>query len=200
MKEIQILVNYANKMILDKDYNKAKKALKKAITLDPSHELAYSLLGNVCYLLNEQETALKSYLSSAHLMINKFKTILLDSFEKVIDSKYEALTDYEKSRMPNKYFILLAENPTLISEIGHAFIDPTNEINDPIINECIDIYKEALIKNTLPLNIISKFNLCLEDYENIDISHFVTIGQEYLLDNLKWDKLDETNVQIFYFK
>lgn len=199
MKEVQILINFANKMILEGEYLKAKKALLKALSLDSTSELAYSLLGNVSYLINDSDTATKAYLSSAHLILNKFKNTLLDSFEKVIDEKYTTLSDYEKSRMPNKYFILLAENPMLLSEIGHSFIDCNDHIDDPIIDECIEIYTEALKKNTLPINIINNYNICIEDYNNFDISHFVTIGKEYLLDNLKWDEINNTSVKKIYF-
>ena len=200
MNDIQILINYTKQMINDGDYVKARKAILKIISLDPSSERAYSLLGNVYYLMKDKEKALKSYLASAHLLLNKFKSLLSDSFEDVINEKFNNLSEYEKSRMPNKYLIVLSENPTLISELGHAFIDFDCEIDDPIINECIEIYTESLIKDTLPINIINNYNICLEDYNNINISHFVTLGKEYLLDNLKWDSIDDINVKDIYLK
>lgn len=200
MKEIDILISYSLKMISEGDFNKAKKALLKVIELDPTSERAYSILGDVFYLTKNSDKALKSYLSSAHLLLYRFKAMFIDSFKDVINSKFNELTDYEKSRMPNRTSILLYENPALSAQLGHALIDYNTDLGDVIITECIDIYKDSLIKNVLPSQVIDKYNLCLTDYNSFDVSHFATIGREYILDNLKWDLLQETNVKKLYFQ
>lgn len=200
MKEVAILLKYAQEMIISKDYNKSKLALVKALKYDPYHDKTYLLLGNVFYLLHMYESACKAYLATLHLQIRKLKTLKEESIEAIIDNKYDSLPNETKDLLPCKYGVVLFDDNIIPNHIAHAYIDSNiNGATDPLLEECSELYRESLFKQDHPKNLISNYNICYEDYLAFEESHFVSLGRSFLIDSINWDNIDSKEVKYLYF-
>ncbi|MGL5352830.1 MAG: tetratricopeptide repeat protein [Clostridium sp.] len=200
MKEVAILLNHAQEMIKAKDYNTAKLALVKALKYDPFHDKTYLLLGNVFYLLRMDESACKSYLATIHLQIRKLKNLKEQSIEAIIDNKYKNLPPETKELLPCKYGAVIFDDNIIPNHIAHAYIDfNINGATDPLLEECSELYRESLVKQSHPKNLISNYNICYEDYLSFEESHFVSLGRSFLIDSINWDNIDSKDVKYLYF-
>lgn len=200
MKEVVILIKYAQDMIKAQDYAKAKLALLKALKFDPYFDKTYLLLGNVFYLLNMSEQSCKAYLASIHLQIRKLKNINEKTIENIIDNKYNSLPKETRQLLCCKYGVVIFDDLILPNHIAHAYIDSlSNETSDPLIEEASELYKEALIKQESPEKCINNYNICYEDYLSLEASHFVPLGRCFLLETINWDNIDSKEVKTLYF-
>lgn len=200
MKEVVILIKYAQDMIKAQDYAKAKLALLKALKFDPYFDKTYLLLGNVFYLLNMSEHSCKAYLASIHLQIRKLKNINEKTIESIITNKYNDLPEETRELLTCKYGVVIFDDIILPNHIAHAYIDSISDTSsDPLIEEVSELYREALIKQESPESLIDNYNICYQDYLSLELSHFVQLGRCFLVDTINWENIDSKEVKTLYF-
>lgn len=199
MKEVIILTKFAEDMIKKGNYEKAKAALIKSIKFDSSSPETYTILGDTFYLLKKQEDAIKCYLSSIHLQINKFLSMNTATLSSFLNTKYNNLSKEAKELLPCKEGMIIFEDSKVPSHIAHAYIDLKNETTDPVLKECENIYIKHL-ETRDPISIIMpQYNICYEDYIEFDNSHYISLGRELLVDNIKWESINSKGVKTLYF-
>lgn len=200
MKEVSILIKFAEDMIQRGNYDKAKAALIKARKYDSTFSKIYTLLGNVFYLSCNREDAIKAYLSSIHLQINKLTNSNTEVLSTYLNVQHEKLPEEAKNMLPHKEGMIIFQDVVVPRGIAHTYIDLKTDSNDPIVENCKKIYIETLTtKNSLD-DILSKYMLSKEDYLELDENHYISLGRHLLIDNLKWDNLKSNNVKELYFK
>ncbi|MGL5152714.1 MAG: hypothetical protein ACRC7N_19335 [Clostridium sp.] len=199
MKDVLILTKFAEDKIIEGDFLKANQALINAIKLDPHNISTFNLLGNVNYLLNKPNNSLKCYLACIHLKINKLKKMTTSTFSSILDIKYNKLSDEEKGLIPNKFGLAIFDDSTLSSHAAHAVIDLREEELDPILLECSNIYRQSIFTRNTPENIINVYNIDKNDYKELEETHYISLGREILIENIKWNFIDSNDVVNLYF-
>ncbi|MGL4771960.1 MAG: tetratricopeptide repeat protein [Clostridium sp.] len=199
MKDVLILSKFAEDKIREGDFEKANQALIKAIKLDPKCPSTYTLLGNVNYLLNKPKNAMRCYLASIHLQINKLKKMQTATFAGILDLKYNKLSKEEQEILPTKFGLIIFNDSTVPSHIAHATIDLRSEELDQLLKECSSLYRQSIQTGKDTKDLINTYNICHEDYIELEQTHYIALGREILIENLKWDSIDNPNVVQLYF-
>lgn len=200
MKEVSILTKFAEEKISEFNFEKANQALVKAVKLDSKNASTYTKLGDVNYLMNKPNNALKCYLCSIHLQINKLKKMDNFTFSSILDLRYNKLTEGEKELLPSKYGMVIFDESLIPSHLAHSIIDLNSNGNlDPILAECSSLYREQLLTGKSSEELIDLFNICHEDYVEFEKSHYISLGREVLIEKLNWDKIDSDDVVNIYF-
>lgn len=200
MKEIVVLTNFAKDMIKKDQYKKAKIALIKAVKLNPYSPPGFLLLGDTYFLLEDKLNAMKCYLAAVHLQINRFTKMQTATFSTMLKIKYEDAPEEIKDLLPCKEGMIIYEDSVIPSHIAHAYIDidPSSPL-DPIVRECSKIYKKHIATQTEIREVMKTSNICYEDYLEFEDSHYITLGRELLLDNIKWASITSKDVLRLYF-
>lgn len=200
MKEVSILTKFAEEKISEFNFEKANQALVKAVKLDSKNASTYTKLGDVNYLMNKPNNALKCYLCSIHLQINKLKKMDNFTFSSILDLRYNKLSQGEKELLPSKYGMVIFDESLIPSHLAHSIIDLNSNGNlDPILAECSSLYREHLLTGKTSVELIDLFNICHEDYLEFEMSHYISLGREVLIEKLHWDKIDSDDVVSIYF-
>lgn len=200
MKEVSILSNFSKKMIKENNYIKAKQAILKALTYSPESSDLYVSLGNIYYLCKQREHSFRAYLAATHLNINKLKTYQRGTLGTMLEVKFNNLPEDEKLHFVNKYSLLVYNDTTISKHIAHAYIDLVNsEYFDPIVLETSELYEESLVTNTSASKLVHKYNLCIEDFDQFELSHYIMLGRELILNSIQWNEIDCTEVRKLYF-
>ncbi|MGG7176489.1 tetratricopeptide repeat protein [Clostridium paraputrificum] len=200
MKEVIILTKFAESMIKEGQYKKAKSALVKAVKLDSLSVPTFALLGDAYYLLESHSKAIQCYLAAIHLQINKFTQMQSATLSTILDCKYKKLDPEIQGILPCKEGMLIYEDSIIPSHIAHAYIDlKKDEPLDPIVKECSKIYKKHLITGKPIKDLMNTSNICYEDYLSFDNSHYVFLGRELILDNIDWKNIHSNTVLKLYF-
>lgn len=200
MKEISILTKFAEDKIREFKFEKANQALIKAIKVDPKNLSTYIKLGDLNYLMNKPNNSLKCYLCNIHLQINKLRKMDNITFSTMLDIKYNKLSDDQKSLLPSKYGMVIFEETLVPSHLAHSIVDLNSNGNlDPILAECSSLYREHLLTGQTSKELIDLFNICHEDYLEFEQNHYVSLGREYLIENIKWDEIERADVVNIYF-
>lgn len=200
MKEVLILTKFAEEKISEFNFEKANQALIKAIKLEPKNSSTYTKLGDLNYLMNKPNNALKCYLCSTHLQINKLKKMDNFTFSSILDLRYNKLSEVERELLPSKYGMVIFDESLIPSHLAHSIIDlNSNGSLDPILAECSSLYRELLITGQTSDALIDLFNICHEDYVEFEKSHYISLGREVLVDKIQWDKIDSDDVINIYF-
>lgn len=200
MKEVVALTKLAKEAFHQGEFKVAKVALIKAIKLNPTSSPSYMLLGDTYYLLNDKINATKCYLSSIHIQISTFTRMQTATFSTMLDIKYNNAPEEIRSILPCKEGMILYEDSSVPSRIAHAFIDidPVDPL-DPIVNECSKIYRKHLISGKSIEEITKMSNICFEDYKTFNDSHYIILGRELVIDNLRWAEIESRDVRRLYF-
>lgn len=199
MKEVVILTKFAEDMTNIGNYEKAKTALIKALKFDQYSPEIYTKLGDTFYLLNRQEDSIKCYIASIHLQISKFISMNTETLAGILNIKYNKLSKEAQGLLPCKEGMIIFEDSKVPSHIAHAYIDLKHATVDPVIKECEEIYKQHLKTNESFQKIITNYNLCYDDYIEFDNSHYISLGRELLVDNIKWEAITSKSVKKLYF-
>lgn len=200
MKEVVVLTKLAEDAIEKNELKLAKVALIKAVKLNPTSSPSYRFLGNVYYLLGDKLNAIKCYLAAIHIQISSFTKMQTATFSTMLNIKFDNAPEEIKELLPCKEGMIIYEDSSIPSDIAHAYIDidPAEPI-DPIVKECSKIYKKHLLTRKSIKEITSTSNICYEDYLNFNESHYITLGREFLIDNIKWDNINSKEVLKLYF-
>lgn len=200
MKEVVVLTKFAQDMIKKNELKRAKIALIKAIKLSPTSSPLYMLLGNTYYLLEDKLNAIKCYLSAIHIQISTFTKMQTATFSTMLNIKYEKAPEEIRDLLPCKEGMIIYEDSSIPSHIAHAYIDinPATPL-DPIVRECSKIYKKHLLTKKSIKELMATSNICYEDYLEFNESHYIILGRELVIDNLKWDSIDSKDVLKLYF-
>lgn len=199
MKEVAILTDFSKNMIKQQNYTKALKGIKKALSFLPDSNELYNLLGNIYYLIGQKDYAYRAYLASIHLQVNKFMHAEAESVSTIIDTKYNELSDSDKRMLPSKYAVVLLNDNIISSHIAHAFIDLSQDSSDPLVAECSELYKEALVTFSTAKEVTDYYNICYDDYVEFEKSHYISLGRDLLMHNINWNMIDSDKVLQIYF-
>jgi len=192
----------------DGDYAKAKACYYQAIHLDPSRYAAFYSLAKVCYLTKEHHESVLNYLRTAHLsvcinigndlaQIPDFEAMKTDLLNQVSS---DVLRQVKKTHH-YAHFIFLDTN--LLYHLGHLLFDfmpdkfsllPDEVKHDSStlmrIDEYIDLYRQGLSGRKVQ-----------RDYKSVEIMSqaiYQPISVSFLLDNLEWEKIEDSNVMQIY--
>lgn len=201
MRESVILTKYAEDLIKKGQYKKAKVALIKSVKFDKLSDINFALLGDVYYLLEDRDNAIKAYLAYTHLQINKFTRVHSATLSTLLNVRYNRLEPEVRELLPCKEGMIVYEDNSISSNIAHAYVDlDIGEKPDPIVKECSKIHKNHIITRKPIKDLMHKSNLCFEDYNSFNNSHYILIGRELLLSNIDWTRITSNEVIKIYFK
>lgn len=181
-----VLRKLALDMIKRNNLSKAKLALSKSLSLDPNLHDTYTMLGDVHFLENKKNLAIKYYLASMHLLI---LSSIRGNTEDVFTTKFASLEEGLKETLPSKYAVDILNEYTISYHLGHALLDNDNYEK---------IFKDALINKMTLNSILHKHTVESEDYLEYRNSVIIPHGREFLMTNILWDSILLDNVQLLY--
>ena len=181
-----ILRKLALDMIKINNLSKAKLALSKSLSLDPNLHDTYTMLGDVHFLENKKNSAIKYYLASMHLLI---LSSIRGNKDDIFNFKFSSLDENLKETLPSKYAVDILNEYTISYHLGHALLD-----NDAYEK----IFKDALINKMTLDSILHKHTIKSEDYLELRNSVIIPLGREFLISNIIWDSILIDDVQSLY--
>lgn len=185
------------------NYDSAKDSMSRAISYDPEIPGIHYENGKLNFIMGNFITSINSYLSFAHLELNKRLKQLngeLD-FPNREESElfYNSLPEEAKKALPHKAAALILEDGDICNHIAHSFIG-SQEVTDPDIINNIKLYYATIIGEILVDLTMEQFGMNMKRYEEINNSLFIPQGRMLLLENIAWDSLESTDVISLYFE
>lgn len=185
------------------NYDAAKDSMSRAISYDPEMPGIHYENGKLNFIMGNFITSINSYLSFAHLELNKRVKQLNGEIDfpnrEESENFYESLPEEAKKALPHKAASLILEDGDICNHIAHSFIG-SQEVTDPEIINNIKVYYASIVGDLLLDMTVEQFDIDMNRYEEINHNLFIPQGRMILLDNIAWDDIDSTDVINLYFK
>lgn len=180
------------------------ETLTEGIANDPSNARIHYELGKVQFLRGDYGLSLSAYLAYAHLQIQKREAQLSGDLEFPEDEKqlsedfYNNLPTEIKDSLPRKSASYILEDGDICNHVAHSYFG-SQDIAEPDLVENFKLYYSTLVGANLVQMTVEQFGFSLDKFEQINLDLFIPNGRMILLDNIAWNRLDETDVVRIYF-
>ena len=175
-----VLNRYATDLKRKNQLSEAMDTYQSVLAIYPENNEAYYNLGKISYLLRDTNGAVKNYLRALHLEIIQ---VMIQSGASVFFPHPEQLL-----HLPREQIIsLMTGDPNTCIHLGRAIIDLTDYVrkSQPYQKNMQDYYEGLLGHGGGGIN--AAFG-----------EAFFAVGAEFALDNLEWQRMNDTNVTDLY--
>lgn len=176
----------------------------EGIANDPSNARIHYELGKLQFLRGDYGPSLSAYLAYTHLQIQKRESQLRGDIEfpeeekKLSEDFYENLPAEVKNSLPRKSASYILEDGDICNHIAHSYFG-SQDIKEAELLENFKLYYATLVGANLVQMTIDQFGYSMEKFEKMNLDIFIPNGRLILLDNIAWDRIDESDVVRIYF-
>lgn len=184
------------------DLEGAKKCYIDALEINPHHHMAYIGLGKVAYLLRNRNLALRSYLCAVHLQLSPIeKRINENNLPFHLKIQYESFPKNILMNLPKKSAFTIFIDPNTPRHIAHSLIDLEPEMfaDKPYLEPYANIYRAHIHGDGTHDSVLQNYGMTSTMQIEGDENLYIPCGREFILDELKWNSLSNTNVLELYF-
>lgn len=181
------------------------KSFYEGIANDPENEKIHYELGKALFLKGEYGPSLNAYLSYTHLKVRKRELSLRGDLEfeenekESVEHYYNNLPKEIVDSLPRKSAAYILEDGDICNHAAHSFFG-AGEITEKEIIENFKLYYATLVSPHLVEITLEQYGFSLEEFQKLNIELFIPKGRMILLDNLAWDKIEESDVVKIYFE
>ena len=207
-EQVNHLLNEGSKHITKQAFEAAIKAYEEAISIDPNHIMTYTQLGQAAYLVGKHDQAIRSYLAAMHLELAKIEE-QIDTNQlpgELMVMKSSIFTTEQLDKLPARSAFLIFIDPNIPRHFAHAFIDLNPNFlqslrkDIPKIESHIKAYEAQLIDGNTYLDTLSEHDLTAQEHMQLEESVYVRMGQDLLLNYIRWEYIGSSDVQALYFQ
>lgn len=177
-----------------KNFDRAQTYFQRALEKEGAHAELLLHIGKHFYLTGNYECALNYYVASAHRAICED-----DRFLSELEEIYHDLPIYAQLDLRDAIAVILIEDRRYIINTAYALIAHLNELeNDTSRSNYEDAYYAQLLDDgSLNYTLLAK-GLNQEKLDHFHDGLALEIGLDYLIENLHWDDLENTDVLAHY--
>lgn len=190
MTDFQQAIHYQKQ----KNFDLAKTYFQRALEQEGAHAELLLHIGKHFYLTENYERALNYYVASAHRAICEDDRSLSE-----LEDIYHDLPIYAQLDLQHPIAVILIEDRRYIIHTAYALLARLNEHeNKSDSSKYEDAYYAQLLNDgSLTYTLIAK-GLNQEQLDYFHDGLALEIGLDYLIENLHWDDLENTDVLAHY--
>lgn len=184
-------------------YEAAKASCFQALEVDPTYKITYVHLGNIAYLMGQQNLAVRSYLALTHLQLYAIENHLIDgTLTDKFKNYYDEFPKEELDKLPLHSAFVIYLDGFITRQIAHAMIDLSKErkeANAPL-EPFIEVYRAVISEDPYGALLLDKYDLDEKKIYAIEKKHYIPFGQKFLINEIDWDKIFRDDVVNIYFE
>ncbi|ALS74961.1 hypothetical protein AUC31_06850 [Planococcus rifietoensis] len=181
----------------------ARDCYIEALNADPTNMNVYLSLGKTAHLLRQQNLAIKCYLAFCHLMLSPIeKGIRQNNLPLHLKIQYEQLPLDALASLPKKSAFAIFMDTNTPRHLAHSLFDLSDQTlnSHPHLKPYSKIYDAHILGDGSHSRILQSFGLTASDQLATDEDIYIPAGQNFLLEEIQWSKIESTDVIDIYLK
>jgi hypothetical protein len=201
--DVNRLIDKAIYFKRDGNFEGAKNCYIEAIELDPYNMMTFIALGKTAHLTNNQGLAVRCYLASTHLQLSPIeKAIHENNLPIHLKFQYENISKELISSLPKKSAFTIYIDPNTPRHMAHSLIDLSEDTLSeyPQLVPYAAVYKAHILGNDTHDLTLQNLGLSTSNQIETDQDIYIPHGRDFLIKELKWEKISSNNVLDIYFE
>lgn len=187
------------------DLDAAKDSFARALSNDPTNPDVCYHLGMLEFIRGQYGASINAYLGYVHLQLRAREAQLRGDLplskeeSEFIENFYSILPEEAKNALPTKSASYILEDNDICNHVGHSFIGG-QEVSDEKTLTNLRLYYSKLVSPQLVDITLDRFDITIEDFNDMNREVFVPNGRMVLLEHIEWGSLDSEDIVELYFK
>lgn len=150
------------------------------------------------YLKKQHDLAVSFNLAAVHLSLHTF----LENYKQGDPAAVNALQSLPETivnQFPHPIGALLIHEKNIIRHVSHALLDQEVILEKaPNLRPYAEIYYAQIIDDYTVNGVLQQYSLTEKAVLEFEVEHYLGHGYQLLLNQIKWDQLDNTDVMNLY--